>query len=52
MQLTYNLWHAQKKLRPKIEPLKSRVISGAVLPAAAIGESDEFDHIHVLQAAR
>jgi len=28
MQIAYDLWHAQRKRRPKIEPLDSRVISG------------------------
>jgi antitoxin HigA-1 len=28
MQLTYDLWHAQKKRRPKIEPIDTRVASG------------------------
>ena len=27
MQLTYDLWHAQKKRRPKIEPIDTRVAS-------------------------
>src|SRR3954464_15677391 len=28
MQLTYDLWHAQKKRRPKIEPIDGRIASG------------------------
>jgi addiction module HigA family antidote len=28
MQLAYDLWHAQKKRRPKIEPLDTRAASG------------------------
>lgn len=28
MQLAYDLWQAQKKRRPKIEPLDARFISG------------------------
>jgi plasmid maintenance system antidote protein VapI len=28
MQLNYDLWHAQKLRRPKIEPLARRAISG------------------------
>lgn len=28
MQLSYDLWHAQKKRRPKIEPLESHIVSG------------------------
>ena len=28
MQVTYDLWHAQRKRRPRIEPLESRIVSG------------------------
>jgi addiction module HigA family antidote len=28
MQVAYDLWHTQKKRRPKIEPLDSRAASG------------------------
>jgi len=28
MQLAYDLWHAQKRRRPKIEPLDARVLCG------------------------
>jgi addiction module HigA family antidote len=28
MQVAYDLWHAQKKRRPKIEPLDRRVAAG------------------------
>jgi len=28
MQLTYDLWHAQKKRRPKIEPLDTNIVAG------------------------
>ena len=28
MQLTYDLWHAQKKRRPKIKPLDASIVAG------------------------
>ena len=28
MQLAYDLWHAQKKRRPKIEPLDANIVAG------------------------